>query len=485
MGAEIRKLGTLDSRVWCPVRRGPREAVGEFYQSLLDGLPEAVVVVGEDGRISFVNRRSEELFGYARQELLRGSIERLTPEEAWLLPTAKDDRSAGLRLSIPPGASKVLSGRHKDGSRFPVEIRCRAVEAAGQSFVACVLREPASRKQRDEAPGEKNVRPRDPRRTARDDDDDDREIVGRSPTVQDLLRLVRLVAESHATVLVQGESGTGKELVARAIHRHSQRCERPFVAVNCAALPEALLESELFGHVKGAFTGAVCNKKGLFEEADGGTLLLDEITEAGLAIQAKLLRVLEQKEIRPVGGNKSIAVDVRVIATTNRSLKQAVAEKVFRADLAYRLGAIPLFIAPLRQRPEDIPQLAVHFVERYCRENGLPAKRIPPDALRLLVDYPWPGNVRELEHLIERAVLLSPGPEIIPRAFLLPQQEDSGVESLGQAIASAVAVVERDKILQAIRQAGGNRSRAAHLLHISRATLYKKVKRYHLGGVTG
>jgi DNA-binding NtrC family response regulator len=305
-------------------------------------------------------------------------------------------------------------------------------------------------------------------------------IIGRSKPMRDLFRLIGRVAESPTTVLVYGESGTGKELIARAIHQQSPRRDRPFVAIDCGALPETLLESELFGHVRGSFTGAVSNKKGLFEEADGGTLLLDEIGDTTPAFQSKLLRVLQEGEIRPVGGNKTIKVDVRVIAATNKDLKKNVENKSFREDLYYRLAVVPIVIPALRHRREDIPLLADHFIKKYCERNGMEPKLISPKTLKLLIESPWPGNVRELENVIERAVLMSPGPEITPEALFMDSSDDQPNDALPEAIRTATETVEKEKIAEATRQAKGNRSRAAKLLGISRATLYNKLKRYNL-----
>ena len=308
------------------------------------------------------------------------------------------------------------------------------------------------------------------------------EIVGQSPAMQDLFSLIKLVANSHATVLILGESGTGKELVARALHHHSPRRARPFVAIDCGGLPESLLESELFGYMKGAFTGAISNKKGLFEEANGGTLLLDEIGDTSLIFQSKLLRVLQEGDIRPVGNTRNIKVDVRVIAATNKSLKRRVEEKTFREELYYRLAVVPVVIPPLRQRQEDIPLLVDHFVRKYCAQNHMALKRVSSQALRLLYGYSWPGNVRELEHVIERAVLLSPGADIAPEACFPHQAQEEYPHPLQRTTRTTIETVERERIVQAIQKAHGNRSQAARLLHISRATLYNKLKRYCLAG---
>lgn len=309
-------------------------------------------------------------------------------------------------------------------------------------------------------------------------------IIGRSQPMRALLRLVELVAGSDSTVLLQGESGTGKELIAKAIHEHSLRRARPFITIDCGTIPESLLESELFGYVKGAFTGAVTNKKGLFEEAHEGTLFLDEIGDITPVFQGKLLRVLQTGELRPVGSTKRITVDVRVIAATNKELKKLVAERQFRDDLYYRLAVVPLFLPPLRERREDIPLLAEHFLKQACERNRQPLKTLSASALRLLMEAPWPGNVRELQHTIERAVILSPGPEILleslttesrgPATALTPTQQE-----LDHARA-VLANAEREKLRAALERAGNNRSQAAKLLGMSRSTLYEKLKRYHL-----
>jgi DNA-binding NtrC family response regulator len=311
-------------------------------------------------------------------------------------------------------------------------------------------------------------------------------IVGQSKPMRAVFRLIRMVARSNATILIQGESGTGKELIARALHQHSERSDGPFVAIDCAALPETLLESELFGHVRGAFTGAINNKKGLFVEAHGGTILLDEIDETTTALQSKLLRILQENEVRPVGTNKNIKVDVRVIAATNKDLKKEVERKLFREDLFYRLAVVPIHLPPLRDRRDDIPLLIDHFISKSCQENGLPTKRISAPGIRQLMEYQWPGNVRELENLVARAVLISSGSEITPDfLFPLAPATDSAPVTLPQAARKALEAVERQKIIDAdaLHRVNGNRSQAARLLGISRAAFYKKLRSYALRSV--
>jgi two-component system response regulator PilR (NtrC family) len=300
-----------------------------------------------------------------------------------------------------------------------------------------------------------------------------RTLVGTSSAMQRVYDLVAQVAPTKTNVLVVGESGTGKELVARAIHDQSDRAEKPFVAVNCAAIPENLLESELFGHVKGAFTGAVQNKAGLFETADGGTLFFDEIGELPPALQVKLLRVIQEKTIRRVGGTPDRRVDVRIVAATNRRLEDEVATGRFREDLYYRLNVIQIGLPPLRQRMEDIPLLARHFVEKYAAELGREIQGCTDDALDTLLAYPFPGNVRELENVIERAVALTRDDVIrrdaLPPNVLRPAEApgESRIPADGVDLDQLVASYERGLILEALARTGGVKKRAAALLGVS------------------
>jgi two-component system response regulator AtoC len=287
------------------------------------------------------------------------------------------------------------------------------------------------------------------------------------------------VAESSATVLIQGESGTGKELLAKTIHALSARKDKPFIVVDCGALPETLLESELFGHVKGAFTGAVATKRGLFQEADGGTIFLDEIADTAPVFQAKLLRVLQEGEIKPVGGTKTITVDVRIISATNKDLAELVKAGSFRRDLYYRLAVLPLYLPPLRDRREDIPLLAKHFISRSCKRHHQPIRHMSDQAMRALSKAPWPGNVRELQHYIERAVVTTTGPMIACDDLVVPNIGNDQ-EDLRSATRGAVAQAERTRIVDALKKTGGNRAKAAKLLKISRASLYNKLRAYRI-----
>jgi two-component system response regulator PilR (NtrC family) len=313
-------------------------------------------------------------------------------------------------------------------------------------------------------------------------------LIGNSPAIRKVYDLIEKVARTRSNVLVAGESGTGKELVAKAIHYNSPRGDQPLVTLNCGAIPESLIESELFGHVRGSFTGAFANKRGFFEEADNSTLFLDEIGELSLALQVKLLRVLQERKIKPVGGIKEKEVDVRLICATNRDLEEEVRQGRFREDLYYRINVIGIQIPPLRERLEDVPSLAVHFIDRFARENGRPPLEITPRVLSALGRYAYPGNVRELENILERAVALSS--EGVIDLELLPEAVVSSTAVSGQCLQSLeipdegidleaiVGELEQDLLLKALRRARGVRKEAARLLGITFRSIRYRLDKY-------
>jgi DNA-binding NtrC family response regulator len=322
-------------------------------------------------------------------------------------------------------------------------------------------------------------------------------IIGTSPKLKAVIDKMKLVAASRATILIEGESGTGKELIAQAIHQSSPRARGPFVAVHCAALSENLLESELFGHERGSFTGATERRIGRFESADGGTLFLDEIGEISQSTQVKLLRFLETKSIERVGGSKSIELDVRLVAATNRNLEQMVREGKFREDLYFRLNVVRLLMPPLRERPEDIPLLLAHFIRLFSEENGVPPLSLEPGALRMLQAYPWPGNIRELRNFCENAVVLRRGGSlteydleskfrnpVTPVLVGPPSGQETGLASDGQPAtqlaSGSLSVEENEKRLlrEALLKSRGNRTRAAELMGVSRRTLHRKIAQW-------
>jgi DNA-binding NtrC family response regulator len=309
-------------------------------------------------------------------------------------------------------------------------------------------------------------------------------IIGKSEPMRKVYDLIRLAAPSRSNILVAGESGTGKELVAKAIHHASPRARNAFVTVNSGSLPPELLESSLFGHMKGSFTGAIATKRGLFEVADGGSIFLDEIGNINLETQAKLLRVIQEKEFMRLGSVDTIKVDVRIIAATNADLTKLMAENRFREDLFYRLNVINIALPPLRRRREDIPLLVAHFLDKYAEENKRKVREVTPDAMRILLDHPWPGNVRELENTIERATVLCTGDrigvELLPDYLRFPQQTDQPamiVPSEGLSLKDAVSRYERGMILQSLEMANGVQKKAAELLQLKPSTLNEMMKR--------
>jgi two-component system response regulator FlrC len=328
--------------------------------------------------------------------------------------------------------------------------------------------------------------------------DDSRDLIYRDDSMARVIKLAQQIAGSEASVLITGESGTGKEVLARYVHARSTRAKKPFICVNCAAIPESLLESELFGHEKGAFTGAVARRIGKFEEATGGTLLLDEISEMDVRLQAKLLRAIQERMIDRVGGTRPVPIDIRIIATSNRNLAEAVRENTFREDLMFRLNVVNLKLPPLRERPADVIELADYFIKKYSIANGVPARPLSADARRTLSINYWPGNVRELENTMHRAVLMASGIEIGSEAILAPDgarlDQQRGAPSVAHAALAAeqvsralvgrtVAEVERDLILETLKHCLGNRTHAANVLGISIRTLRNKLNEYAADGV--
>jgi two-component system, NtrC family, response regulator HydG len=446
-----------------------------------------------------------------------GSLLALAPPGA-LEPSLRSGEVAGLALEVTPRLSTFLERlRAGDWGATLVSLSADSVDervveriarepGGGALFLstplpslewavlvhrlgaAAVLREPV---QREELEGrlaplmaegaEVNV-PSPGDATPRDDAPT---LIGSGPAFTRLFEMMAKVAPTDATVLVTGESGTGKEVVARALHRASRRRDAPFIPVNCAAIPENLLESELFGHEKGAFTGAVAYRKGRFERSHGGTLFLDEIGDLSLVLQAKLLRALEERVIEPVGSEAPRPVDVRIIAATNRDLTAAVREREFREDLYYRLAVVALELPPLRDRPEDVVPLALHFAARFAGSHGRPVRAITEGALRRLVGYPWPGNVRELRNVMDRAVVLAGGPvlrsahlrlgEAAPRTSARTEPQNGGG---GYPPSLSLAEVEADHIRRVLDAGGGHIGRAADVLGIHRNTLARKLREY-------
>lgn len=431
---------------------------GEAGKRKIDGALYDVIITD----IKMPNTDGIEVLRYAHQ---------VSPDSAVILITAVDDYEAAVQAVKAGGASDYI--RKGPGLVDEIKLAIRRslekVALSRQNFA--FKRDAAARNSLDN-------------------------IVGVSAAMEKLKQTIRTVASTSSTILIQGESGTGKELVARAVHVCSPRAAEPFVSVNCGAFPETLLESELFGYVKGAFTGATQNKRGLFEVADGGTIFLDEISEMSLTMQVKLLRVLQERSVRPVGGTTEIAIDVRVIAATNRDLDKQVSENTFREDLYYRLSVIPVCVPPLRERREDVPLLVNHFLKKYAPAAGKSIVRVSQPSLQALCGYEWPGNVRQLENTVERAVALETTEELHAE---LPAERpkaraaaagiglggntsavSGGVLPEGMDMEKYVADIERNLLQSALAQSGGVQTKAADILQISYRSFRHLMKKYDL-----
>jgi PAS domain S-box-containing protein len=417
----------------------------------------AGIVSGEFDQIPEANDAFLELVGYSREDLLAGQLHwpDLTPPEYLGLDELAHEE--GLRFGACTPFEKELI--RKDGSRVPVLVATAVLKLSPFRWISFVT----------------DLRERDRLENVEEEvaevEHNFEEIVGTSKALKRVMAQVEVVAPTDATVLILGETGTGKELVARAIHKMSPRRNLPFITLNCAAIPTGLLESELFGYERGAFTGALSQKIGRFEMAHRGTLFLDEVGDIPVDLQPKLLRALQEKSFERLGGTRTIPIDVRLVAATNRNLTQMMGDKLFRSDLYYRLKVFPIVTAPLRDHPEDIPILARHFTKKYAAKMGRQIEKIPSDTMRALVSWSWPGNVRELENFIERSVILSRGPSL--RAPL-DELRDNVVEDVG---ASTLEEVERNHILRVFRETGGVVSLAATRLGVPRTTLNAMMKK--------
>lgn len=446
----------------------------EHARMLFEFSPDAVLVCDAQGLIREANARVETLFGYRRAELLGETVEILVPERfRGNHPKRREDYNREPRLR-PMGIGLELFGRHKDGGEFPIDILLGPLQRPEGLIIFVVVRDLSERKRYEEALRRSEEEKRyleEELITAHQFE----EIIGNARSLKRVLKQVETVASTDATALILGETGTGKELIARAIHRLSPRRDQPFVKLNCSAIPAGLLESELFGHEKGAFTGAIAQKIGRIELAHRGTLFLDEIGDLPLELQPKILRALQEKAFERLGGTRTIPVNVRLVAATNRNLAKMVEANEFRSDLYYRLKVFPLEIPPLRQRLEDIPLLVKYFVSQHARRMNRHIETIPPETMQALVRWRWPGNVRELENFIERAVILSPGPVLrAPLAELELPAEPARPPS------ASLHDAERDHILRVLRDAKGmisGRDGAAERLGLKRTTLNSKLKK--------
>ena len=446
----------------------------DLFEKLFEFSPDAIVVSDHEGKIREVNAQVERFFEYSRSELLGQPIELLVPERFRAShPGRRADYAAHPRVRTM-GAGLELYGRRKNGSEFPVDIMLGPVQAARGRVVLSVIRDLTQRQEAEEA-----LRRSEQQKTYLEEElittHQFDEIIGESSGLKRILKQVEDVASTDATVLILGETGTGKELIARAIHGLSPRRDHAFVRLNCSAIPSGLLESELFGHERGAFTGAIAQKIGRLELAHRGTFFLDEVGDLPLELQPKILRALQEKEFERVGGTRTIPVNVRLIAATNRDLAKMVRAGQFRSDLYYRLRVFPLTIPPLRERRDDIALLVRYFLASHSKRMGRHIETIPPETLQALLKWPWPGNVRELENFIERSVILSPGPVLRAPLAELEAVEESAGPSDGNLEAA-----EREHILRVLRECKGmigGADGAAGRLGVKRTTLNSKIKK--------
>ena len=444
------------------------------FHSLFEHSPDAIIVTDPSGRIAEVNGQVGRFFGYQPGELRNQSIEVLIPERFRQSHPAHRAHYAEDPRTRPMGVGLELFGRRKDGTEFPADIMLSPVDTVEGKVVLAVVRD-LSEKVRAEEEIRRKERERHYLEEEFITEHRFEDIIGESKALKAVLKQVETVAATDVTVLILGETGTGKDLVARAIHDLSARNQRSMIKLNCAAIPTGLLESELFGHERGAFTGALSQKIGRLELADKGTFFLDEVGDLPLELQPKILRALQEKEIERLGGTRTIPVDVRLIAATNRDLAKMVADREFRSDLYYRLRVFPVTLPPLRERREDIPLLVRYFVDKHARSLNRRIETISPDAMRALTRWDWPGNIRELENFIERAVILTKGPTLrVPLAELeisgaTESREDRTLES-----------ADREHILKALRECKGviaGKHGAAARLGLKRTTLNSKLKK--------
>ncbi len=447
------------------------ERINDFWEIVVETMEEGLMIVSPSGVIVSVNKAFEEMVKYSREELIGQRCNVLNCDICMGVLTNIDGHWCELFRGKRVKRRKCILTR-KDGSRLHVLKNASLLYDEEGNVLGAVetltdLSEVLKKERqieefRRELRGENGFCG----------------IIGSSSPMHRLFNLIENAAKSDAPVIIYGESGTGKELVAQAIHRLGRRKDGPFVRVNCAALSEGLFESELFGHVKGAFTGAHQSRKGRFELAHGGDIFLDEIGDLPELMQVKLLRVLEEKEIERVGDSIPIKVDVRIISATNKDLKRMVEEGKVRKDFYYRINVIPIFVPPLRERKEDLPLLVEHFIRRNRLKTGKEIRGVSKEVMEFFYDYPWPGNVRELRSVIEYAFVVCEG-EVIQKEHLIPSMRPQlfyGEKKLTREVEKG----EREKVLEALKTTGGNRTEAARLLGVSRVTLWKRMKKYGL-----
>ncbi|MBI3798749.1 MAG: sigma 54-interacting transcriptional regulator [Deltaproteobacteria bacterium] len=489
--AQGRVVATRSTHVDITDRKRAEEALRlseERLAQILDSAMDAIITFDTTRRIELFNDAAEKVFGCPAAEVLGRQLDRfLTEGFNRALGNSLERFTQGEQTPPYVWAPGGLLARRADGREFPIEATISHVEVGGRQLYTLIVRDLDERQRVEQELRQLHQHNEYLQEEIRSVHKFD-EIVGHSRSLQRALEKVQLVASTDSSVLILGETGTGKEMIARAVHAHSKRKAQPLIKVNCAALPSGLIESELFGHEKGAFTGATDRRIGRFELANNGTLFLDEIGELPPEVQVKLLRVLQEREFERVGGSKTIRVDVRLIAATNRDLTKLVADGQFRQDLYYRLNVFPVQLPPLRERPEDIPLLVHYFVTRYAAKIGRHLTRVPQQVMQRLAAYAWPGNVRELENVIERAVILSPGPDLVLEPEVLPTVPSGAplkVVTAPTPLASpedllTLEQAERQHIAAVLKQTDwrieGTQG-AARVLNVNPSTLRSRIKK--------
>ena len=448
---------------------------------LLDTCADGFVVCDETQAIVLVNAEAERIFVYAAGEMLEQSVQLLMPERY----RGRHREAFEARLRDPSGMpirNVEVHGLHKNGTEIPIEVRFTYTPLDDAAYFTGSIRDVSAQvaaRREIERLKDALEQERDYLREEVQSSGRFGAIIGDSPALRMVMAQIEAVAQTNATVLVTGESGVGKELVARAIHGSSKRADAPLVKVNCASIPKELFESEFFGHRKGAFTGAVRDREGRFRLAHGGTLFLDEVGEIPLALQSKLLRVLQEQEFERVGDERTQKVDVRIVAATNRDLREEVAEGRFREDLFYRLGVFPIVVPPLRERAEDILPLALHFLDHAANELNVQRPEVPRKVANALEHYTWPGNIRELQHVMARAVILAGGRPLRTDLLSIPSVDQRSRPATRTRVPqSAPAADEATTIRETLEEHSGNIQRAARSLGLSRQALYRRMDKY-------
>ncbi|MCG8687073.1 MAG: sigma 54-interacting transcriptional regulator [Desulfobacterales bacterium] len=445
-----------------------------FLSHLLDTISDGVYAMEPDGKISIWSKSMEKISGYTAEEAVGNTCSLLKPY-SWIGTKGVRDPSKCATFKGTPTGSRECFIRHKDGHDIPVIKNATPISDEKGQLIG-VIESVTSLSGIEKG-----------RLLAKDLDTADQcrldKIIGKSDCIQNVYTAIKATASSNATILIEGESGTGKELVASSVHYRSARSNGPFVIVNCSALSESLLESELFGHTKGAFTGASSDRTGRLEKADKGTIFLDEIGELSPLVQVKLLRVLQEKTIERLGESKPRHLDIRVITATNRDLYALVKEGKFREDLYYRLKVFPIHVPPLRDRKTDIPLLVHHFCNRLSAETGKDIQKVSPKAMQLLLDHPWPGNVRELENAIEHAFVLCTGRTILPDHLPLEIRETAFLQHEPKTVMPQIRVrssLTKDLLITKLKESGWNKAQAARALGISRTSVWKRMKQWEI-----